>query len=182
MRARRDAHRPRRADVVVDRAQLQIVVEHLDAAVAAIGDVDVALRVDLKRVRHVELAGPGCRACRPDLMKRPFLSYFTTRELHVAVGDEDVALRIPATSVGRPNVYCCAVAAAFGRRGRDSSLRRPPAGGRAPSARLPFGLNLMTMLVPSSTAQMLSSLSTRTACANAKPYSPCPISVTKVPF
>ena len=34
----------------------------------------------------------------------------------------------------------------------------------------------MIMLVPSSTAQMLSCGSTRTACANAKPYSPSPIS------
>ena len=46
----------------------------------------------------------------------------------------------------------------------------------------PAGLNLMTMFDPSSTVQMLSSLSTRTAWANVKPYSPAPISRTKVPF
>ena len=46
----------------------------------------------------------------------------------------------------------------------------------------PCGLNLTTMFDPSSTAQMLSSLSTRTACAKTSPYSPCPSSRTKAPF
>ena len=45
MRPRRDAHGPRVADVVVDGSQDQVVVEHLHARVAAIADVDVALRV-----------------------------------------------------------------------------------------------------------------------------------------
>ena len=80
MRARRDADRPRVADVVVDRLEVQVVVEHLDARVAAVADVDVALRVDRDRVRRVQLAGPLPRV-PTDLMKRPFLSYFTTREL-----------------------------------------------------------------------------------------------------
>src|SRR5437016_7956479 len=39
MRPLRDADRPRRADVVVDRLQVQIVVQNLDARVAAVGHV-----------------------------------------------------------------------------------------------------------------------------------------------
>ena len=56
VRPRRDADRPRVADVVVDGPQHQVVVEHLHARVAAIGDVDVALRVGRDRVRRVHLA------------------------------------------------------------------------------------------------------------------------------
>ncbi len=45
----------------------------------------------------------------------------------------------------------------------DASFFRPNT-----IATWPSGLNLMTMSEPLSTAQMLSSLSTRTACANAQ--------------
>src|SRR5678816_1770329 len=48
MRARRDAHRPRRADVQVLCLEVQLVVEHLDAVVGAVRNVDVALRIDRK--------------------------------------------------------------------------------------------------------------------------------------
>src|SRR6185295_11014240 len=46
MRTLRDANGPRRADVIVDRLLIEIVVEDDDARVAAIGNVDHALRVD----------------------------------------------------------------------------------------------------------------------------------------
>ena len=50
--------------------------------VAAIADVDVALRVGRDRVRRVQLARRrAARRRRPTAMNRPFLSYFTTREL-----------------------------------------------------------------------------------------------------
>src|SRR5262249_7397176 len=45
------------ADLIVDGLRLEAVVENLVADVGAIGDVDVALPVDLDPVRQVELAG-----------------------------------------------------------------------------------------------------------------------------
>ena len=72
--------------------------------------------------------------------------------------------------VGRPAERVRLVGAGWRPARPSRRARRPvPAGGRAPSRRGPAGLNLMTMFDPSSTAQMLSSLSTRTACANSKP-------------
>ena len=71
------------------------------------------------------------------------------------------------TSVGRQKMYFCA--GWFGPVGVATSPRT--AAGRRPItiSTLPSGLNLVTMLVPSSTVQMLSSVSTRTAWANSKP-------------
>ena len=50
--------------------EIAVAVEHLDAAVAAIGDVDVVLPIDADVVRRVELArvlgrvlDRRCRAC-----------------------------------------------------------------------------------------------------------------------
>jgi len=43
--------------VVVDRLLVQVVVEHDNAAVAAIGDVDHAFRINRDRVRRTELEG-----------------------------------------------------------------------------------------------------------------------------
>ncbi len=94
MRARADAHRPRRADVVVDGAQHEIAVEHLDAAVLPIGDVDVALGVGRDRVRDVELIRLG--AAGPHrLDEAPVLVVLRDARVDVAVGHVDVALRIP---------------------------------------------------------------------------------------
>src|SRR5947209_274488 len=56
MRALRHAHRPADPDIVVDGLGLEVVVEHLVTEVGAVGDVDVALGVDLEPVRQVELA------------------------------------------------------------------------------------------------------------------------------
>ena len=70
-------------------------------------------------------------------------------------------------SVGRQKMYFCA--GWFGPAGNTTGPST--AGGRRPStiSTLPSGLNLVTRLVPSSTVQMLSSLSTRTEWANSKP-------------
>src|ERR1700730_6635648 len=57
VRARRDTHGPRRAYVEEHRFQSAIVVEHLNAAIAAIADVHVAPRIDRDRVHGIELAG-----------------------------------------------------------------------------------------------------------------------------
>ena len=102
-------------------------------------------------------------------MKRPFLSYFTTRELPYPSDTKMLPAASHATSVGRLNTY----GSAFDGAGSPGSGLRP-----STMATRPSGVNLITMLVPSSTAHMLSCGSTRTACANAKPYSPSPISRT----
>ncbi len=50
--------------------------------VGAIGDPDVALAIDLKPVRQVELTGSLAGFSLPACARnRPFLSYFTTRLL-----------------------------------------------------------------------------------------------------
>ena len=73
-----------------------------------------------------------------------------------------------ATSVGRLKSVGLGGRAARGRSRRVCLHRfRPTA--QQHHGPCPRGLNLITMLVPSSTAQMLSCGSTRTAWANAKP-------------
>src|SRR5580765_1704060 len=56
MRTWRDADCPGIADSVVNRLRIQIVVPHLNARVAAIADVDVALSVHRHRVRQSQLS------------------------------------------------------------------------------------------------------------------------------
>ena len=64
-----------------------VAIEHLDAAVVAIGDVDVVLAIDADVVRVLNWPGFSF-ACGPpvprephDLIQLPFLSNFATREL-----------------------------------------------------------------------------------------------------
>src|SRR6187399_1493847 len=99
VRSRADAHRPRRADVVVDGAQHELAVEHLNAAVLPVGHVDVALGVGGDRVRDVQLIRLG--ATRPDrLDEAPVLVVLRDARVDVAIGHVDVAGRIPG-DVGR---------------------------------------------------------------------------------
>ena len=67
--------------------ELAVAIEHLDAAVVAVGDVDVVLAVDADVVRRVELAGilvrVRARRCprEPhDFTQFPCLSNLATRE------------------------------------------------------------------------------------------------------
>src|SRR5215472_15048499 len=53
VRPLRDANRPADPDIVVDRLGLEVVVEDLVAEVAAVADIDVALRVGGDAVRQV---------------------------------------------------------------------------------------------------------------------------------
>ncbi len=119
--------------------------------------------------------GSDPRAPPTDLMNRPFLSYFTTRELTYPSETKMFPCASQVTSVGRPKRY-------FSGGAGGSVLSNAPAtgSGRRPSTIItrPSGLNLMTMFVPSSTTQMLSCASTRTWCANSMPYAPWPISRT----
>src|SRR5262249_46132539 len=71
-----------------------IGVEHLDAVVVKIADVNVALRIGGDAVHEVELAGTFA-ALPPRLHPVAILVVFGHARIHVAVADVDVALRIP---------------------------------------------------------------------------------------
>ena len=92
-----------------------------------------------------------------DLMHRAEFTQFLSRAPEL---DEDRSVQLPAgshvTSVGRSNVLGSAVPVAGCGNPSTASWRLPRTIVTQPS-----GLNLMTMLVPSSTAQMLSCGSTR---------------------
>ncbi len=169
MRARRDADAPRRADVVVNRAEDKVVVEHLHPVVRAIGDVHVALRVDREAVRQVELARLRSGPLAADLLQEPsVLVVLHDAMVDVAVGDEDVALRVPA-DVGRTaqRVFLRRRRRTRGRARQHSQRGLGPAAKHHHDAA--FGIELDHHVRPSSTAQMLSCGSTRTECANSKP-------------
>ena len=57
MRSGGDADGPRSADVVVDGFEFEVVVEDLNAAVAAVAHIDIALGIHGQGVGKVELAG-----------------------------------------------------------------------------------------------------------------------------
>src|SRR5262245_61326779 len=95
MRPRRDADRPRIADVVVDRFHVQIVVEHLDASVAAVADIDVAVGIHRHRVRQVQLAASA--AARPSLLdESSVLVELHDARVAISIGHEDIPRRIKA--------------------------------------------------------------------------------------
>src|SRR5262249_50547529 len=55
---RRDADRPRRADIADNTNGVEVGIEHLNALVAPVSDVDVALGVRGNSMGRVELARP----------------------------------------------------------------------------------------------------------------------------
>src|SRR5262245_52417358 len=95
MRTWRDADRPWAAHIFVLRLKGQVVVQDHDSRVAAIGNINVALAVRCDRMWRVELVGPGTALTRilPD--EPAVLVVLHDAGIDVAVGDEDVALRIP---------------------------------------------------------------------------------------
>src|SRR5262249_23239621 len=98
---RRHLHGPRHADAGDVALEVEVVVEHLDAAVRAIRDVHVTV-AGRDRVHGVGLAVAAAVA---PLLLQPRA---VRRELHdarvvVAVGDEDAAIR-PPRDVGGPVV------------------------------------------------------------------------------
>ena len=74
--------------------EFSIGVEDLDAAVAAIGDVNVVVRIDGDTVRGVELAGLVAWFA-PGLEPVPVLVDFGDARIDVAVADVGVACRVP---------------------------------------------------------------------------------------
>src|SRR5439155_4813408 len=94
----RDADGHRRADVGDLRLRRAVAVEHLNALVAGVGDVHVALRVERDPAQRVELPDLGA-ALAPRLDEVAVLVEF--RDARVAgadrdaVGDVDVAVLVP---------------------------------------------------------------------------------------
>ena len=74
--------------------QSSIGIENLDAPIAAIGHIDVALRIGSDAVRRVELAGAAAGRA-PLLHPVAILVEFGDARIDVAITDEDVALRVP---------------------------------------------------------------------------------------
>lgn len=105
---------------------------------------------------------------------------FQVPRLYLVDGSKAIRRGSQPMSVGRQNSYFCALR--FGGCGAAGKTPRT-ARGLLPStiSTLPWGLNLVTIFEPSSTVQILSSLSTRTEWANSKPRNPLPISLMNVP-
>ena len=80
MRPRRDAHRPRSSNIVIDRPQHQVAVEYLNAPVAPIRNIDIAFGVGRDRMRRIEFVRLISESPN-GLDESPFLSYLATREL-----------------------------------------------------------------------------------------------------
>src|SRR5438874_948311 len=97
--ARRNADCLRVADILDLGLERTVVIEHLDALVAAVGGVDVALGINGDAVDAGELTG-GAAALAPLLDEHAVLRELGDARVAAAVGDEDVALRIPR-DVGR---------------------------------------------------------------------------------
>src|SRR3954452_22436369 len=97
--AGRDAERLRVADVLDLALERPVVVEDLDALVAAIGRINVALGIDGDAVDAGELAG-RVASLAPRLDEHAVLRERGDARFAAAIGDEDVALRVPG-DVGR---------------------------------------------------------------------------------
>src|SRR5215813_1327772 len=107
-----------------DRSEERAVgIEDLDAAVAAVGDVDVAARIGRDTVRRVELA-----LLRPLLAPRlhpvAVLRKLCDAGIDVAVADEDVALRVPGDVRRLPELAIHVRAWRRDARPRDGFVRR----------------------------------------------------------
>src|ERR1035438_4339194 len=100
MRSWGNANGPRGADLVIDRLELQVVVEDLYPAIAAVPDVDIAFGVRRDRVRCIKLAGPGAPRSHGDDESSVLVILHNPR-VAIAIGDEDIAGCIPS-HIGRP--------------------------------------------------------------------------------
>src|SRR5882724_4931114 len=116
MRPWGNAKSPGSANLIVNRLELQIVVEDLDSPVASVANVDVALCVGCDCMGEIELAplrsfGPH----RGDVP--PVLVVFDDPRIAISIGDENVPGWVPR-NIGRP-VECIRL-----RRGLGSARRR----------------------------------------------------------
>ena len=82
------------------RIQMRPDFEDLYPAIAAVSDVDIALRVRRDRVRGIELAGPGAPGSHGGDESSVLVILHNPR-IAIAIGDEDIAGCIPG-HIGRP--------------------------------------------------------------------------------
>ena len=174
---RRDADRPRRPADAEFLLEFAVAVEHLDAAIGAVGDVEIAVGVADDAVRGVELAGAGA-ALAPVLDQVAVLAEFGDARIAVAVGDVDAAVCVPrsrrsadrnstARGMACSITWVCQVHGS-GRRPSTIWMRRCLS-------------NLTTRLVAASMYQRLSCASTRTWCGPSNSGKSSAIERTKVP-
>ncbi len=97
--------------------EFSVAIEHLDAVVAAIGDVDVPLRVSGDAMRRIELAGTGA-AVAPRFQPVAVFVHLCDPRVDVAVADEGVAGGIPCHVGDLPE------AAVLGGQGRLGMFQR----------------------------------------------------------
>ena len=125
----RNTNGPADAEVVVHVFGLRLLSRTWYRIVGAVGDPDVTLPIDLKPVRQVELAGSFARLFAARLRQEPAVLV----ELHdaviaVAIGNEDVALRIPSDiRRAAENIFLCRRVRSVGRRDCAFDCRRPAA-------------------------------------------------------
>src|SRR5712671_4314644 len=99
IRTRGHADRLGISEIADLRLEGAVVVEDLDAVVVAVGDIDIALRVNRNAADIVELALAGALLA-PAFDEFAVLVEFGDARIALAVGDENVALGIPG-DIGR---------------------------------------------------------------------------------
>src|SRR5690242_6752608 len=138
VRARCNTDGPRRADIGVLSFGIAIVIEHLDALVAAITYVNVPLRINSDGMRSIKLANRSAPSA-PGLNEDAVFVKFSDAGVSVAIGDENISGSIPGHIGGAIEVISrdagavAASAATFaattfstrGRRGDIDGLRFP---------------------------------------------------------
>src|SRR5215471_15799176 len=173
-----DTHRLCVAEVRKCCLEDAVVIKYLNAFVAAIAGVDVALRVHCNAQNISELAG-SCASFAPGLHEFAVLIELGDTPLPAPSATKILPAASQATSVGRlkRSVGCPAPSPPGVRGGMNSDSALRPSSIATP----PSGSNFMTMLLISSTAQTLSEGSTRTWAAVMNPYVSLPISRTYLP-
>ena len=147
-----------------DLEQIALGVEHLDATVAPVGDIDAVLRVHGDGVQGVELSR-FLAVTAPGLQPAAVRGDLGHARVDVAVADVGVAVAVPG-HVG--NLAELAVHRRQGRLGMGQGMGALVGGlGLAAEhhGHLPAGVNLMTMSEPLSATQMFCCGSMRTAWA-----------------
>jgi len=127
VRAGGNADGPADAEISYFADWLQVVIEHLIAEVGTIGDPDVARRVDLQAVGKVEFPKRTAGFFAAGLGEETtILVVLHDAVVAVAVGDEDVALRIPANVGGAAESIFLRGEIRAGRRWKHSRYGRGP--------------------------------------------------------
>src|SRR5258706_11445499 len=96
LRPRRDADRPGSANARPHRAQREIIVKNLNAAVPPIAYINVALGVSRNRVRSAELTGLLALHAAADGLDEPaFLVILHNPGVAITVGHKNISGRVP---------------------------------------------------------------------------------------